>query len=431
MKQTTRKARAAQQQEMKHGIIPRSVALFLVLCAAIVFTFLLINFDSVKGFFSKVFTAIGPVFYGIIFAYLLNPICRFIENRFLKLAKKSKNPQQTAKNIRALSAILTVLLAIAVVTLLCIIVIPAVWESITKIAQDLPGLIQSFIERTKKFLKGNPMLSDALNTATANLNSLSGDEILSQANVWMGYLAIGIMGAFNFAYNVIIGLIISVYLLMGKERFLTQGAKLLYATMKQHRAEWILRRLRGANHTFSSAILGKMLDSFIIGMLCFIGVVILDMPYPSLIAVIVGVTNMLPFFGPFIGAIPSTLLVLMHSTEKAIYFAIFILILQQFDCNILDPKIVGESIGLPAFWDLFACLLGGGLFGLFGMLIGVPAFAVIYHLIKELVEEKLRRRQLPDSLLRKLGIKPGIDPNDLFFDEEDPPEPEPESPETT
>ena len=423
MKPTSRKARAAQQQEMKHGLIPRSIALFLVLCAAIIFTFLLINFDVVKDFFGNIATAIGPVFYGIIFAYLLNPICRFIENRFLKLAKNSKDPERTAKNIRGLSAILTVLLAIAVLALLCVIIVPAVWESIAKIAMDLPNLIQSFINRTEKFLKGNPMLSNALNSATANLETLSGDEILSQANVWMGYLANGLVGVFNFAYNVIIGLIISVYLLMGKERFLRQGAKLLYATMKQHRAEWILRRLRNANHTFSSAILGKMLDSFIIGMLCFIGVVIMDMPYPSLIAVIVGVTNMLPFFGPFIGAIPSTLLVLMHSTEKAIYFAIFILILQQFDCNILDPKIVGGSIGLPAFWDLFACLLGGGLFGLFGMLIGVPAFAVFYQLVKELVEEKLRRRQLSDHLLKRLGIKPGIDPNDLFFDVDEPPEP--------
>ena len=423
MKPTSRKARAAQQQEMKHGLIPRSIALFLVLCAAIIFTFLLINFDVVKDFFGNIATAIGPVFYGIIFAYLLNPICRFIENRFLKLAKNSKDPERTAKNIRGLSAILTVLLAIAVLALLCVIIVPAVWESIAKIAIDLPNLIQSFINRTEKFLKGNPMLSNALNSATANLETLSGDEILSQANVWMGYLANGIVGVFNFAYNVIIGLIISVYLLMGKERFLRQGAKLLYATMKQHRAEWILRRLRNENHTFSSAILGKMLDSFIIGMLCFIGVVIMDMPYPSLIAVIVGVTNMLPFFGPFIGAIPSTLLVLMHSTEKAIYFAIFILILQQFDCNILDPKIVGGSIGLPAFWDLFACLLGGGLFGLFGMLIGVPAFAVFYQLVKELVEEKLRRRQLSDHLLKRLGIKPGIDPNDLFFDVDEPPEP--------
>jgi len=423
MKPTSRKARAAQQQEMKHGLIPRSIALFLVLCAAIIFTFLLINFDVVKDFFGNIATAIGPVFYGIIFAYLLNPICRFIENRFLKLAKNSKDPERTAKNIRGLSEILTVMLAIAVLALLCVIIVPAVWESIAKIAMDLPNLIQSFINRTEKFLKGNPMLSNALNSATANLETLSGDEILSQANVWMGYLANGIVGVFNFAYNVIIGLIISVYLLMGKERFLRQGAKLLYATMKQHRAEWILRRLRNANHTFSSAILGKMLDSFIIGMLCFIGVVIMDMPYPSLIAVIVGVTNMLPFFGPFIGAIPSTLLVLMHSTEKAIYFAIFILILQQFDCNILDPKIVGGSIGLPAFWDLFACLLGGGLFGLFGMLIGVPAFAVFYQLVKELVEEKLRRRQLSDHLLKRLGIKPGIDPNDLFFDVDEPPEP--------
>lgn len=196
-----------------------------------------------------------------------------------------------------------------------------------------------------------------------------------------------------------------------------QGGKILYVLLKPNRADWILHRLNGANRTFSSAILGKILDSIIIGMLCFIGVVILHTPYPALIAVIVGVTNVIPFFGPFIGAIPSTLLVLMHDPVKALYFVIFIVVLQQFDCNILDPKIVGGSIGLPAFWSLFACLLGGGLFGLVGLLLGVPTFAVLYNLCKELIDERLRFSKLPPETLDKLGIKPELNPNaPSFFD---------------
>lgn len=432
MKQTKR-ARAAQQQELRQSLLLRAVTAFLVLAAAILFVFLLLNFESVSGLFSSIMTAIGPVLTGLLFAYLLNPICVFFEKHLRKLTRRCKNQQRAASTVRGISALLTVLLAVAAITSLCILVVPAVVQSITSIAADLPEQIRNFTERGARFLESDSRLGklagQAMEYVSEPLEKWANDGMVAQANVWVGYLATGILGAFSFAYNLIIGLFIAVYLLIGKERFLRQGSKLLYAVTKPHRADWIRRRLESANDTFSNAILGKMLDSLIIGMLCFTGSVILKTPYPALIAVIVGVTNMIPFFGPFIGAVPSALLVLMNSPQRALYFCIFILLLQQFDCNILDPKIVGGSIGLPAFWSLFACLLGGGLFGIIGMLIGVPAFAVFYKLAKELIEERLRRRDLSAEQLAMLGISPNLDPNDTFYDsdedEEAEEEPEP------
>lgn len=314
---------------------------------------------------------------------------------------------------------MTVIAVVCLIVLLFVLVVPEVAGSITAIAGELPNDLGEFTDTVNQKVQNNSRLS-ALYSLVSNylaepLENWANSGILNNASVWVGYLASGIMGAFNLVYNLCVGLIICFYLLIGKERFMRQGGKILYVLLKPNRADWILHRLNGANRTFSSAILGKILDSIIIGMLCFIGVVILHTPYPALIAVIVGVTNVIPFFGPFIGAIPSTLLVLMHDPVKALYFVIFIVVLQQFDCNILDPKIVGGSIGLPAFWSLFACLLGGGLFGLVGLLLGVPTFAVLYNLCKELIDERLRFSKLPPETLDKLGIKPELDPNAPSF----------------
>ena len=181
---------------------------------------------------------------------------------------------------------------------------------------------------------------------------------------------------------------------------------IIFALFSPENAKVVDYRISVANSTFGAAILGKFADSVIIGMLCFCGTSLLRVPYATLISVIVGVTNMIPFFGPIIGAVPCVLLVLMEEPVKSLYFAIFIVVLQQFDCNILDPKIVGKKIGLPAFWELFACLLGGGLFGIVGMVIGVPLFAVLYSIIAEMVEKKLRNQDLSDEFLRdELGVE--------------------------
>ncbi len=191
-----------------------------------------------------------------------------------------------------------------------------------------------------------------------------------------------------------IGFIISVYVLYHKERFFAQAKKAMYALMKKERVDSLIRLGHKSNATFSGFIAGQILDALIVGILCFVFMSIFRFPYPMLISVLVAVTNVIPYFGPFIGAIPSILLVLMINPVQAFWFAIFILALQQFDGNVLCPKILGQSIGISAFWVIFALLLAGGIFGFLGMFIGVPIFAIIYTLVRSFIEERLTKKNL-------------------------------------
>jgi len=221
---------------------------------------------------------------------------------------------------------------------------------------------------------------------------------------------------------VVIGFVVAVYLLVSKERFLRQWKQVLFSVFQPKTAHWIDERMAKANETFGTAVVGKTADSVIIGIFCFIGCTFMQMPYTALISVIIGITNMIPYFGPILGALPCLLLILMENPIKALYFLIFIVILQQFDANILDPRIVGTSIGLPAFWELFACMLGGGIFGIIGLIIGVPLFAMIYGLIKQLVSERLSDRAHkgelePDFVRDTLGVTTTVEKSGLFTEE--------------
>ena len=211
----------------------------------------------------------------------------------------------------------------------------------------------------------------------------------------MSSLTEGVIGVVNGLIDVLIGFIVAIYLLFGKEKFLGQGRKIVYAFNTPRRANIILHLAAKTNKTFSGFIIGKLIDSAIIGVLCFIGLSILKMPYTLLVSVIVGVTNVIPVFGPYIGAIPSTILILLVDPMKGLYFVIFIFLLQQLDGNVIGPMILGDSTGLSAFWVMFAILIGGGLFGLVGMIVGVPTFAVIYYIIKMLIQQKLEQKKLP------------------------------------
>ena len=198
-------------------------------------------------------------------------------------------------------------------------------------------------------------------------------------------------------FNFIIGIVISIYVLLGKETFIAQAKKLVYAVFPADRGNVIVATVRKANDIFGGFIIGKILDSVIIGILCFIGLSILQMPYTLLVSVIVGVTNVIPFFGPYIGAIPSAILIMLANPIQGLYFIIFILVLQQVDGNIIGPKILGDSTGLNSFWVVFAILVGGGLFGVAGMIFGVPLFATIYYITRKLTAWVLRKKGLPEE----------------------------------
>ena len=195
--------------------------------------------------------------------------------------------------------------------------------------------------------------------------------------------------------NLVLGIIISVYFLVGKERFFAQIKKFLYALLPKDLVGRLIDITHTSNRIFSGFISGKILDSLIIGILCFVGMSIFRMPMAMLVSVIVGVTNIIPYFGPFIGAIPSALIVFLVDPIKALWFVVFVVCLQQFDGNILGPRILGDSIGMPAFWVVFSILLFGGYLGVLGMFIGVPTFAVIYSIFKLWTEGRLSRKNLP------------------------------------
>lgn len=407
----------------------RPITLFLVLCGCIVVTFGLIHIEDVTKFLRRILSALGPVFAGAVFAYLLAPAETVVEKRIRKiLAKKIEKCPRFDALPRGLSSFLVVLLFIGSIVLLVIATFSQVVEGVSTAIDKMPVYFDIVVEYVQKVLHADNSLSRYLNelqkrflATDLGMGNLDTGDISQRI---LSVLASGAAGTLGFLYNVIVGFIIAVYLLISRDRFMRQWKQILFAICKPKTAMWIDKQMTAANQTFGTAAIGKSIDSVLIGMLCFIGISIIGTPYTALIAVIVGVTNMIPYFGPIFGAIPCVLLILMESPIKALYFFIFIIALQQFDANILDPKIVGGSIGLPAFWELFACMLGGGLFGIIGLIIGVPMFAVFYTIVKQLVTERLNERrrdgELTEEFLRDtLCITEAVQESGFFEDDEE------------
>lgn len=375
---------------------------FLVVAACIVFFFAFWRFRGIKEIYDKVSGILMPIILGFVFAYLLNPLMKTIErpiNRFLeKRLKNKRTGEQIARGVGIFGALV---IGIAVVVVLISMILPELVRNILGLIYEVPSQMDSFlhwfesIQQTNN--KSGEMVTRLIKEASNYFETWMRTDLLKQANVWMSALTEGVISFLGTLVDIIIGLIVSVYVLVSKERFAGQCKKMLYAVMKVENANFTIGLVRKSHEIFGGFIIGKLLDSLIIGILCFFGVTLLDMPYTLLISVIVGVTNVIPFFGPYIGGIPCVILILLVDPIKGVYLAIFILVLQQLDGNIIGPKILGDSTGLTAFWVVFAILLGGGLFGFVGMIMGVPTFAVIYYIVQLLVNRKLEEKELPTS----------------------------------
>ena len=237
-------------------------------------------------------------------------------------------------------------------------------------------------------------MNDTLDRAASYFENWVQTDVLPQATTYLASITSGVISMVKLLFNTIIGLIVSVYVLMEKEKFIGQSKKIIYAIFKPERGNIIVRTVRKSNQIFGGFITGKILDSVIIGVICYVVLLIMNMPYTVLVSVIVGVTNVIPLYGPYIGAIPSFIIIALANPLQGLYFLIFIIILQQFDGNILGPKILGNTTNLSSFWVLFAILLFGGVFGIVGMVIGVPVFAFIYQLIREWVLDRLEEQKL-------------------------------------
>lgn len=401
----------------------RPFTLFLVLSGCIAVTFGFIHIVSVAKWVGKVISALGPVIFGAIFAYLLNPAMEVCEKRIRRIfAKPLEKHEKLHMLPRVASALLVVLLFAGSLTLLAVSTFSQVVDGISTFLDKLPQYIDNITAWVDRFLHNNSSLTkyinELINRFEATEFGTGQVDTMDVTQKILSVLASGAAGTLGFVYNVVVGFVITIYLLISKERFLRQWKQILYVLVSEKTAKFIDSGMVEANKIFGTAILGKMIDSLLIGAICFISNTIMGMPYATLIAVIIGVTNMIPYFGPIFGAIPCILLLLMESPGKALYFLIFIVVLQQIDANLLDPRIVGKSIGLPAFWELFACLLGGGLFGVPGLVLGVPIFALVYQFTKKIVKDELQRRgrrnQIDkDVLSEKLGMDDlGMDPDD-------------------
>ncbi len=373
-----------------------TIAVYCVLTFAVclLLVILFVKFSVVAGAVREFFRVIAPVTWGIVIAYLCNPIMKFVEGKLKKLVDRKKpHPKLT----RSLSVAISIILLITILAALMAIIINQIISSIVEIFSSIPEYRRQIEALITKFLGDYPKIVSAiesqLDTIYPKLVDFANDMIpkLGDMSIKLKDSAIVVIVAIK---DCVIGFIVAIYLLYSKETFLAQARKIVYAFFPKNLSRNILRVSAKANKTLSGFLSGKLLDSFIIGLICFIVMTIMQMDFTALISVIIGVTNIIPFFGPFIGAIPSALLLLMAAPKQVIPFIIFIVILQQFDGNILGPKIIGDSTGLTPFWVMFSIFVGGGLFGFAGMLLGVPVFAVIYALFSEMVAYLLKKKKL-------------------------------------
>lgn len=375
---------------------------FLVVVACIVCYFAILRFDYIAELSGEIISIIQPIIYGLVLAYLLNPIVKIVE-KYVKifLGHFIKNEKFIHKTGRSIGIFSSLIFAIAVVSALINMLLPELIESIMDLVEKLPSQMESLFKTISTFQRGdkqlNQFVQDLLLQASDALETWVKTNLFEKTNMLMASVTSGVISVVSGVLDVVVGIIVSIYVLYSKEQFQAQCRKLIYAILPAKRANVTLHIMHKSNEIFGGFIIGKIIDSAIIGVLCFIGVSLLDMPYALLVSVFVGVTNVIPYFGPFIGAIPSAILIMIVDPIKGLYFIIFILLLQQLDGNIIGPTILGDSTGLSAFWVVFAILVGGGLFGIFGMIVGVPTFAVLYYIAELFITQRLEKKNLPTA----------------------------------
>ncbi|MGN0342143.1 MAG: AI-2E family transporter [Roseburia sp.] len=374
-------------------------AVFLTFCACLVVVVLFFRYDGVVAVFHNLMHVLQPITIGLVIGYLLNPVMMFVEKGVLRILDGRLSSRRKEKKIaRVIGTFAAVIFLILIIALLIGMMLPQLIESISGMLVSLPAQVNTFINWANGYVKSdNAMAADLeemLRNVTNYLKEWAETTLLPDVQEYISSVTSGVFSFFKVLLNAIIGVIVSIYVMMSKEKFIGQSKKIVYALFKPSTANTIIETARMSHKIFGGFITGKILDSAIIGLICYIVLSIMQMPYTLLVSAIVGVTNIIPFFGPFIGAIPSFIIIALANPMQGLYFVIFVVILQQVDGNIIGPKILGDSTGLTSFWVVFAIMVGGGLFGFMGMLLGVPTFAVIYYLVKKMVNHYLRKRHL-------------------------------------
>ena len=382
------------------------VTAFLVIAASLIFYYLLFHMNNVRAGFRTFTKTCMPIIDGLVLAYLMTPLVKHMERDFfIPLCKRlnlNTESAKTKKGMRLLSALITVIFVFVLLYLLCASIIPQLIVSIQNIALQLPVYATNLQDWIQKLFENNDdlagIVTSLINQYSNELEDNLNSKLVPQLNVILTRFSssnfYSMLELLVTAWYLLIGLIISVYLLVSKESFAGQSKKIIYAIWEEETANKLISNIRFVNATFGGFINGKLVDSLIIGLICFIGMTLLQLPYPLLISVIVGITNIIPFFGPYLGAIPSIVLILMVNPKQAVLFIIVFLVLQQIEGNLIYPHVVGESVGLPSIWVLAAVTVGGNLMGIVGMLVFIPLLSVFYTIFREFVYLRLKKKHI-------------------------------------
>lgn len=398
---------------------------FIVIIASIIVGTMLVNIESIGKGIGNFMSAITPITYGLIFAYLLTPVMSFFEKRaFKNLFTKSDKPfaeiakheipesegKDSAKYShlkmyvrnaprRIVSIVVTFIIFIGIIVGILVAIIPQLTTTIKLLVDNIPDYMKNLAAWTQEMFTNYPEIgaeiTNIINDAGSTLRSFLSTSILPQMGDYLGFLTNGIMSLVGLVMNLIFGLVVAIYCMYSKELFAAQAKKVLYTLFSVKCANAMITGVRKIHKSFGNFITGTIIDSFVVGCITFIVTTIAQVPFALLVSVIMGLTNIIPYFGPFIGLVPSLFLIFMEDPVMCIVFTIIVLVIQNVNGNIISPRILGESTGLTSFWVIFAILVGQGMFGFWGLIIGIPLFAVVYSAAKSFVSGKLESKGLP------------------------------------
>ena len=379
---------------VKWGLTALAV-IFISILLVVIFT----NLPGFFGMLTALEAILEPLIFGVVIAFLLNPIVRFVDSRLLPLLEqKTKLKPAHIRNLsRAAGIFIGVVVAVLILYAFFSMLLPQLYESVVGIVDNAENYYTSIDRWVTNILEDNPEIQSYVDTALGKIydfiNNWITTTFLQDVQKLLTTLTSSVVAIVKSFLNFLIGFVASIYILWSKETFQAQSKKIIVALFSPKGADRIFYLGRNIYRVFNGFVIGKIVDSAIIGVLCYIGILILKMPYPALIATVVGVTNVIPFFGPIIGLVPCAFLILLVNPLQAFYFVIFILVLQQVDGNVIGPKILGNTVGISGFWVLISITIAAGIFGFAGMLLGVPVFAVIYLIISDIVNSALRKKQ--------------------------------------
>ena len=386
------------------------IAAFLI----IIFYFSVLRYQGLIAGVQALASIFQPIIIGLVMAFLMNPIMKFLEMRLLPFfLRRSKNERRTKQRVRCFTSILALFVLLGIIALFFAVVVPIFVDTLNDLIRNINEKVYNVLDWANEVTKGrfekqilaakdDEKIKYAINQTVAFVRSyfdLDGQEqVVNTLSRW------GISFG-RTLFNFFIGVVVSVYTLMSKEKFKAQIKKLLYGIFKPEWANAFVRVGRKTDDVFYGFIIGKIIDSIIIGIICYVCMLIMQMPYAVLCSVIIGLTNIIPVFGPYIGAVPTVIIIFVSNPMQGIYFLIFVLVLQQIDGNIIGPKILGDNTGLSSFWVVLAIVVGGGLFGVPGMIIGVPMMSVIYYVCGEISSYLVAKRNLPTETELYIGVR--------------------------